>query len=240
MKIRGPAKTAMQMPPLKAVLFDHDGTLVDSEKVHFCFWREALARHGAALEETEFRRHFVGVPGKYATVGAVQRHGLQVTAADLTLQKNALCDAYLASQAFPLMPGVPEAVAALHHRHGLRLAIVTGGGPEGVLATLRAHPWAAQSFDTVVSAADVEHSKPAPDVYLLALRRLGLRADEAIAFEDTAAGVAAASAAGLRCVAVTHEHSAHQDFSAAAFVCAGMGEALAWLQGQPGWMETVA
>lgn len=220
------------MGMLKAVLFDHDGTLVDSEKVHFLLWREALGRHGADLGEAEFCQHFVGIPGMYSTVEAVRRHGLSVAPRELTRQKNELCDSYLRAQAFPLMPGARDAVEVFDQL-GLRLGVVTGGGPEGVQATLREHPWAA-AFETVVSAADVAHSKPAPDVYLLALQRLGLRPGEAIAIEDTAAGVAAATSAGLRCVAVAHEHSAHQDFSRAAHVCHAMGEAVRWVLGQRG------
>jgi beta-phosphoglucomutase-like phosphatase (HAD superfamily) len=86
----------------------------------------------------------------------------------------------------------------------------------------------------VVTAADVRHSKPAPDVYLLALARLGVSARDAVAIEDTATGVAAARAAGLRCLAIPHEHSLNQDFSAATAVLKSMQEALQWLKNQDG------
>jgi beta-phosphoglucomutase-like phosphatase (HAD superfamily) len=83
-----------------------------------------------------------------------------------------------------------------------------------------------------VTADDVPHSKPAPDVYLLAMAQLGIKADEAIAIEDTAAGAQAAVAAGLRCIAIPHELSQHQDFSHATMVMSSMNEAVQWIKNQ--------
>lgn len=212
----------------KSVLFDHDGTLVNSEGIHFGLWCQTLLPHGVNLTEAEYKAHFVGIPSKHSAVDVVRRHGLSVVAHELTRQKEALTQDYLRQQAFPLMPGAHDAVAALR-AHGVRLGVVTGAGPDGIEATLRDHGWRS-SFDTVVTAADVPHSKPAPDVYELALARLGLLAHEAVAIEDTATGVAAARAAGLRCLAIPHEHSATQDFSAATVVLKSMAQAMAWLR----------
>lgn len=77
---------------------------------------------------------------------------------------------------------------------------------------------------TVVTGNDVPHSKPAPDVYLLALQRLGLTAAQCLAVEDTQHGVAAATAAGLRCVAVPTALSAHHRFDQAHAVLAGWAD----------------
>jgi len=83
-----------------------------------------------------------------------------------------------------------------------------------------------------VSADDVVHSKPAPDCYLLALQRMGVAAHQAVAFEDTEHGVAAAIAAGLACVAIPTEMSAGHDFSAATVILPSMQDAVRWVLAQ--------
>ena len=216
------------MTKLQAVLFDHDGTLVDSEGIHHGLWRRMLPSYGVDLQESEYKAYFVGVPTVQSAVGLVQRHGLTIAAHDLALQKETLTLAYLRERAFPLMHGATEAVEACRAL-GLRLGVVTGAGPDGIAATLRDYRWA-DKFETVVTAADVKHSKPAPDVYQLALSRLGLQAHEAVAIEDTSTGVRAARSAGLTCLAIPQAHSAQQDFSAASAVFSSLNDAMQWIR----------
>jgi HAD superfamily hydrolase (TIGR01509 family) len=219
------------MTRLKAVLFDHDGTLVNSEGVGLALWRKVLPQYNATLSEAEYQHHFVGVPSSQSIAAFVQRHHIAALPQDILAQKHALMHAYLREQAFPLMPGASDAVEVLKSA-GLSMAIVTGAGrTEGVLSTLQHYGWA-EAFQAVVTADDVPHSKPAPDVYLLAMAQLGVRADEAIAIEDTAAGTRAAVAAGLRCIAIPHELSKHQDFSHATLVMSSMNEAVQWIKNQ--------
>jgi HAD superfamily hydrolase (TIGR01509 family) len=218
------------MASIKAILFDHDGTLVNSEGIHHSIWQQLLAGYGLELTDAEYKAYFVGVPSKESAVALVQRRGIAVDAAQLLVQKETLTKAYLKQQAFPLMPGAAEAVTAALAM-GLKLGIVTGAGPDGLQATLCHYMWT-HSFDVTVSADDVQRSKPAPDVYLLALSKLGFQSHEAIAVEDTATGVQSARAAGLPCVAVPHAHSAHQDFSAASYVAVSLADAMVWLKTQ--------
>jgi HAD superfamily hydrolase (TIGR01509 family) len=220
-------KEIKPMTRIKAILFDHDGTLVNSEGIHHGIWQQLLAGYGLELSDAEYKAHFVGVPSKESAAALVQRRNLAVNPSQLLKQKEALTKSYLDLQAFPLMPGALEAVAAVQLL-GLKLGIVTGAGPDGLFATLRDYGWS-QCFEVVVSGEDVQRSKPAPDVYLLALSKLGIQAHEAIALEDTATGVQSATNAGLVCIAVPHEHSANQDFSMATHVMPSMSHATAWL-----------
>jgi HAD superfamily hydrolase (TIGR01509 family) len=216
------------MTQLKAILFDHDGTLVDSEPAHLRIWQSVLQMRGLELSEREYQKHFVGVPSTASAAAFIARRQLNIAAPVLNAAKEAATLTYLEQQAFPLMPGAQSAVAQAHAL-GLKCAVVTGAGPEGVQATLRHHGWG-QSFDVTVSAADVAQSKPAPDVYLLALARLGLKAPEAVAIEDTATGVQSARAAGLICLAIPHAYSAHQDFSNATHIVASLAQAMNWIR----------
>ena len=213
---------------IKAIFFDHDGTLVDSEPIHFQLWREVLAGHGVALSEAQYRERYAGIPTAANAIDLVSRFAIDATAAALAGEKNAATRLYLEQRAFPLMPGVSDAVPLLH-RAGWRLAIVTGASAEGVQTTLRQHSLA-EFFETVVSGDDVVQSKPAPDCYRLAARRLGLSPSECVAIEDTEHGVNSAAAAGVACLAVPNALSGNHDFSQAAAVVSDLAAAVAWIR----------
>jgi len=214
---------------IKAILFDHDGTLVDSEPTHWRLWREALRPHGVTLSEQEYKERHAGMPTPANAAALAQRHALDLGSDALAEAKFAVTREFLAKDAFPLMPGVREALA-LCRAAGLRLGIVTGAGRDGVEATLRAHALHGV-FDTIVTSDDVKRSKPAPECYLLAAGRLGLPPAECVAIEDTEHGVSAAAAAGIACLAVPNEMSRDHDFSKATAVFSDLAAAAAWIHG---------
>ena len=212
---------------IKAVRFDHDGTLVDSELIHYHLWRDLLRAHAVELSLQDYQREYAGVPAGQNAIDLCQRFGLPLTPASLVEGKVRLTVEYLARQPFPLMPGVLETINSLQQQ-GLRMAVVTGAQREALEASQQHHP-VFRHFACMICGNDVEHSKPAPDVYLLALQRLGLQADACVAIEDTETGVRAASAAGLACLAVPTELSLHHDFSLARACFPSMQEACLWL-----------
>lgn len=216
--------------PIKAIFFDHDGTLVDSEPIHYQLWRDVVAAHGVALAEALYRDCYAGIPTADNAVDLVARFAIDATPESLADAKNQATRRFLAQHAFPLMPGVSDLVPWCHGA-GLRLAIVTGAGHDGVQSTLRQHSLG-DFFETVVSGDDVAHSKPAPDCYLLAVRRLGLLPSECVAIEDTEHGVNAAAAAGVACLAVPNAMSRQHDFSRATAVFNDLAAAAAWLRRQ--------
>jgi HAD superfamily hydrolase (TIGR01509 family) len=214
-----------------AVLFDHDGTLVESEAVHHGIWNQVLQPHGVQIPVDLFMRDFSGVPALTNGDDLKRRYALAPSAAELADAKNRLTADYLATNAFPLMPGVRESLAQLNAA-GLRKGVVTGARMFAIASTLRSHAMEPE-FELVISADEVVHSKPAPDCYLLALERLGLQAQQVVAFEDTEHGVASAITAGLACVAIPTAMSAVQDFSAATVVLPTMLDAVQWVLAQP-------
>ncbi len=211
-----------------AVCFDHDGTLVDSEPIHYRLWRDVLADHRIELTEAEYKARYAGVPTLANAHDFVARHRLPVTADALSDRKQAAMAAYVARAAFPILPDVREVVARLH-AIGLRLAVVTGALRVSADTTLREHDLA-RWFDVVVCAEDVPRNKPAPDCYRLAARRLGFDPAQCVAIEDTEAGVTAAAAAGMPVVAVPHALSRQHDFSRAAAVFATLADAAKWIE----------
>jgi len=211
-----------------AVCFDHDGTLVDSEPIHYRLWRDVLVPHGVALTEAQYKERYSGVPTLANARDLVTRHGLAVAPDTLAMDKHRAMSEFVTRAAFPLLPDVPAAVARLREC-GLRLAVVTGTARISIEATLREHALAPH-FETVVAAEDVVRNKPAPDGYLLAARRLGLPPAQCVAIEDTEHGANAAHAAGVACVAVPTAMSRHHDFSRANAVFATLPEAVAWIE----------
>lgn len=181
----------------RAAVFDFDGLLVDSEPSWGRSEERLLARHGLSYTEDDRR----------ATVGRSIDESVAVYAARLDLPaewvpalRAELIDLARIEYAagFAPRPGAAELVAAL--RPWMRLAVASNTDRALVEVGLARTPFGT-TFDVVVAADDVGRPKPAPDVYLLACRRLDVRPSEAIAFEDSASGVYAARAAGLTVVA---------------------------------------
>jgi HAD superfamily hydrolase (TIGR01509 family) len=217
----------MTHPTLKAVLFDMDGTLVDSEGAHWQAWVRVLRRFGVELDETTYRRHHAGMPTLDNAVDVQRRYGLSATVDALVQAKVDETRAHLAREGYPLQPAT---LATLDwcHAHGLRCAVVTGASQEAIHTVLGPHG-VLDRFDTLIGLDDVPRNKPHPDCYQLALTRFELQPEEAVAFEDSQHGLAAAVAAGVPAIAIPTPISAEHDFRRAAAICPDLVAATDWL-----------
>ncbi len=179
-------------------MFDFDGLLVDSEPGWGRAEERLLARHGHAMTDQD----------RVATVGRSMEQSIAAYSARLELTQEAVpalraemielaAEEYRAG--FALQPGAGDLLALL--RPSMPLALASNTGRSLIELALASTPFAS-SFAVIVTADDVEHHKPAPDLYLLACTRLGVLPADAVAFEDSAAGVRSARAAGLTVVAV--------------------------------------
>lgn len=205
---------------IRAAIFDFDELLIDLQPLHFAADRAALAELGHdydALPDTirlggsgrriselqdEMRAHFGIADPLAAMIARRQGHFLA-----------ALRDAPM----LPAMPGAVEAVEALHPA-GYPLAVASSGIREYIALVLH-RLGIADRFAVVVTGADVTHGKPHPEPYLVAAARLGIPPAQCIVFEDAAIGVAAAKAAGMRCIAVPNPATTlPQDLAAADLV----------------------
>lgn len=177
-----------------AVLLDFDGTLVRSDAVHAEAFRAVLADHG--VRNFEYAE-FAGQRTREVFEEVFRRNGLAAAPGTLAAavgRKQALARARLAV-APELVEGSAEFVQAAAAA-GLRLAVATSASREGVEGALRAAGLRA-FLETVVTGDDVPRAKPAPDVWIEALRRLCISAAQAVAVEDSESGVVSARAAGL-------------------------------------------
>ncbi|MCP8686357.1 HAD family hydrolase [Marinobacterium sedimentorum] len=214
---------------LHAILFDHDGTLVDSEAVNLQLWRQALEPWGLTISDELYWSRMLGVPIRQNAADILALYRPDASIEQLTAAKLAANAAYLAHAYFPQMPGADTVVRALAGE--LRLALVSGSQRNCVQASLRGHAWE-PLFEHVVTGDDVARNKPAPDGYLQALSLMQLEADNCIAVEDTEVGVTAACAAGLRVVAIRSPEAQSHDFSAASIILDNLTEAHAWIRQQ--------
>jgi HAD superfamily hydrolase (TIGR01509 family) len=199
---------------VKAVLFDFDGTLVDTEGPAFRAWQEIYADHGHELA-LERWVECVGTIGGFDPLehlgslgGEIDReviHGRRVR------RRDALTELEL------LRAGVPEYLEQAR-RLGISVGIVTSGPSEWVAGHL-ARLGEADGWECIVCAdRDASAAKPAPTLYLRALGVLGIAASEAVAIEDSPNGIRAAKGAGIFCVAVPNPVTASLDLSAADLV----------------------
>ncbi|GIF18408.1 HAD superfamily hydrolase (TIGR01509 family) [Actinoplanes tereljensis] len=182
----------------KAIIFDLDGTILDTETPEFVSWQEVYADHDAKLDQTVWAQGIGTDSGfdPYAHLEALT--GRTVDRPSIRAARHARFDDLIAA-AEP-RDGI---VAWLDEAHdlGLRIGLASSSGSIWVTRFLDALGLR-DRFEVLATRERVEHSKPAPDLYELALSELGARPSEALAVEDSPNGVAAAKAAGLFCVAV--------------------------------------
>ena len=177
-----------------AVVFDFDGLMIDSESEVAACVAEVLAERGLALPLEDVAHLFGSTDTQAEWDRVLAPHGLSLAA--LRPSVDAILHPRL--DALPLLPGVVEVLDAAESA-GWGTAIATGTDRPRLLAHL-ARLGLEDRFDVLVTRPEVEQGKPAPDIYLEAASRLGTRAEECLALEDSLPGCAAALAAGMRVI----------------------------------------
>jgi HAD superfamily hydrolase (TIGR01509 family) len=206
---------------IRALLFDFDGTIVDTESPAFRAWREAFEQHGHELLLRDWSAA-IGTIGGYDPV----RHLELLTGRRLDPQavREAVRRRHLELvELEALRPGIAEYVASAD-AYGLRIAIVTSATSEWVSGMLDRLAIAEGWHSFHCAEGDREIAKPRPDLYLQALEALGVAADEAIAIEDSPNGVRAAKQAGILCVATPNEVTQELDLGEADLVVDSLAE----------------
>jgi len=206
---------------IRACIFDMDGLLVDSQPVWFRAISAFLARRGCEYTP-ELRRQVMGMREEEATVLLKRLCNLEEPIEVLQEdRRDEVRRAFEAASDLGLMPGARDLLDAL--RGKLPLALASSSRRELVEIALR-RTAVDSYFSVVIAAEDVQNGKPAPDPFLLAARRLNVPPTDCLVFEDAPNGVAAAKAAGMRCVAVCHAHSLREHLRDADLVLDSLAE----------------
>jgi HAD superfamily hydrolase (TIGR01509 family) len=197
---RGAGGHGSEATVIEAVLFDNDGLLVDTETAFFEVTRDAFAKEGIVLPTGHWAKTYLG-EGR-ATRDIAADLGMPADRIDAFVQgRNLLWKARMAA-GVSLRPKVRETLRLLEGK--VRMAIVTGS-PREQFDEVHRLTDLGDFFETVLTSEDYERSKPHPDSYVSALRTMGLPPERCIAVEDSPRGVAAATAARVRCILVPTE-----------------------------------
>jgi HAD superfamily hydrolase (TIGR01509 family) len=196
---------------MRAVIFDFDGVLVNSEPLHFQALRDALAGEGIAITQEEYLVEYVAYDDRGSIRIALERHARPVSperVGALAARKAEAFERLMAE--IPFYPGARELVRELAAE--LPVAIASGARREEIERILAAGG-VRELFCAVVGADDVSRTKPDPEPYRAALAQIatrlpGLSPAECLAFEDTVQGIAAARGAGMKVVGVAQTYPA--------------------------------
>jgi HAD superfamily hydrolase (TIGR01509 family) len=184
--------------PIKALIFDFDGLIVDTEVPAYRSWADLYASHGVELRLERWLLD-LGTHGMFDACAELETlAGIKVDRQAIQAERRALHISLCEQE--PLRPGVTELVEA-GQAAGLGLAVASSSDRAWIDRWLRHHDLHEQ-FHCVRTRDDVERVKPAPDLFLSAAACLGVAPAECVVFEDSPNGMRAAAAAGMRCVAV--------------------------------------
>ena len=220
------------MSDLKAIIFDMDGTLADTEDLHRQAFNLAFREHACPLNwsRLEYKQLLSISGGRERIYHCLQQADVADTELQRTVDavhqtKSTLYRQILVSDVIELRPGIRRLVQECRAA-GLKLAIATSSSTDNVNTLLsRTFGSAGNDFFPVVVTCDlVADKKPSPAVYIYALSELALEAENCISIEDTSNGNLAAHAAGINTVITTHPLTMDNDFTGASLVLNHLGE----------------
>ncbi len=218
----------MDKQPLDAVLFDMDGTLLDSEWFYYKAWKSVLDEYGIAIDSQSWANSFAGKTDGQAFSFLQEHYRFDVDAEQFRTRKNARIAELAHTERVDLMPGARELVAYLTERQ-LTLAVVTSSKRPAAEYHLK-EQGLLDAFRLLVTRSEVTHPKPHPEPYQQCVRQLGVAQANCIVLEDSATGATAAKAAGLTCYGVQSHAEIRQALTMADRLFVDLHEVLAFIQ----------
>jgi HAD superfamily hydrolase (TIGR01509 family) len=197
---------------ITTLIFDLDGLLADTEKLHCMAYQDALAKFGFELTEKHYSEHWIlkgGSIGEFITA-----RGLDVDPELVRMTKAARYEELVISTAEPM----PGAISILFRMKGWkRLALATSSYEDAAYAVLKALNIGVY-FSCIATRSSVTRIKPFPDLFLYVAKVLGEAPDNCLVFEDSEKGIIAAQAAGMKSIAIPNIHTFDHDFSKATVI----------------------
>ena len=197
---------------LKAIIFDLDGVIIDSEPVAAKAALSVFRRHGANADDS-YHDQFIGGTTMQMIETAIKDFHFSMSAEELLNEVETEKKALLKEEGYILSPGVTALLKNLY-QNGYHVAIVSSSGLSEIEKAVKALG-IKKYFKKLISASQVKNPKPAPDTFLFALKELGIKAEEAMVVEDCDIGVESAKAAGITCVGYMNPHSGKQELKSA-------------------------
>jgi beta-phosphoglucomutase len=197
---------------ITTLIFDLDGLLANTEKLHCMAYQDALAKFGFKLTENDYSEHWILKGGSIGEFIAVR--GLDIDPELIRLAKAERYEELVVSTADPM----PGAISILSRMTGWKkLALATSSYEDAAYAVLRALNIGVY-FSCIATRSSVTRIKPFPDLFLYVARALGEAPENCLVFEDSEKGIIAAEAAGMKSIAIPNIHTFDHDFSKATVI----------------------
>ena len=200
---------------MKAVIFDMDGVLVDSQPYHFKADIDTMAEYGV-IKDQKFYESFAGTLTADRMRTLKEMFGLDVPVEEMTIKRENMILDTMGKEDIKPVSGIPEFLRSIKEK-GLTTAVASSSDYK-LINLILDRLKIAQYFDSVTSGSDVKRGKPSPDVFLLAAERIGIEPAECLVVEDSENGVKAAKAAGMKVLGYINPTSGKQDLSLADFI----------------------
>ena len=202
---------------IKAIIFDFDGVIADTEPIHLKMFQKVLAEERIILTEEDYHQKYLALDDKGCFSAVLSDNEQEVNkelVEDMIHRKSVYFDEYIKDNII-IFPGVVDFVRKVAENH---LLVIASGALRGEVEFGLAAAGTRQEFQDIVSAEDVEKSKPDPEPFWKALQKLNnicdnasqIQPSECLVIEDSLHGVTAAHAAGMKCLAVTNSYSADE------------------------------
>lgn len=211
----------MRNSAIKAVVFDLDGLMFNTEELYDVVMHELCRRRGLTFTET-LRVRMMGRPGEQAFIEMIEHHTLHHEQPATLLAESDIIFIDLLEARLAPMPGLLDLLAALE-RSGIPKAIGTSSRRKYVDYVLGRFDLS-ERFEFILTSENVTHGKPAPEIYLTAAACHGVQPSEMLVLEDSQNGCRAAIAAGTFAVAVPGEHSRSHSFTGASLVAESLAD----------------
>lgn len=192
---------------MKAVIFDMDGVLIDSQPYHFKADIDTMAEYGV-IKDQKFYEAFAGTLTDNRMRTLRDMFGLDVPAEELIEKREKMILDIMANEDIKPVSGIPELLRSIKAL-GLKTAVASSSGIELIKLVLD-RLGIAVYFDSITSGNDVKRGKPSPDIFLLAAERIGAEPSECLVVEDSENGVRAAKAAGMTALGYVNPTSGYQ------------------------------
>lgn len=184
---------------IEAIIFDMDGTLVDTEPFHTEIELNQFIQNKIEISEEEHQQ-YLGVTSEVMWRQIASKHSISLTADELIKQNHEESLKYFAAlETIPVMPELVEVLEKLQAKN-YKLAVASSSTPE-IIDLVLTKTNLKKYFPIIVSGSDVAKSKPAPDIFLFTAHKLGAKPTNCVVIEDSSNGIKAAKAAGMTCVA---------------------------------------
>lgn len=188
------------MKHAKAILFDLDGTLIDSEICHYKCWNSLLALFGEHLEYDVYMKYYSGVALKVNAQKLIEEYRLDITLDEMAEKREAMMLDTFEAEDIGQMPYADEIVTHFNQLN-VPLVLVTSSSTAEVAVILKKIR-IKNVFQHIITRDDVSHAKPHPEPYTRAVQLLGCKPQDCIVIEDTKTGIDSAKSAGITCIAV--------------------------------------